>query len=106
MTLHEITPKQLRALLLLLVLVPLVLMLRFMTDALKGEHEAAWERLVNTNQRALLNAAASQQKHLATQAGKPAPEELHRFYADVFEPTVGIRILDSAGHIVAGPAMP
>ena len=57
---YEITPKQLRALLLLLVLVPfipMVLMLRFMTDALESERDAAWERIVTTNHRALLNAA-------------------------------------------------
>src|SRR5947207_11884600 len=83
MTLHEISPKQLRALLLLLVLVPfipMVLMLRFMTDALKGESDAAWERLVSTNQRALVAAAASQQKHLATLETAPEPNELRRFY--------------------------
>ncbi len=109
MTLHEISPKQLRALLLLLVLVPfipMVLMLRFMTDALEGERDAAWERIVSTNHRALLSAAAAHQKHLATQATPPTPEELRRFYRDVFEPIVEIDIFDSTGRIVAGPSPP
>ena len=47
MTTHEIRPKQLRALLLLLVLVPLIpiaLMARFMSDALKGDRMDAIER--------------------------------------------------------------
>src|SRR6187401_97474 len=96
MTSHEISPKQLRALLLLLILVPfipMVLMLRFMTDALKGETDAAWERLVSTNHRALLAAAASQQKHLATMKAPPAPEELRRFYREIFEPNIEINIV-------------
>jgi signal transduction histidine kinase len=107
MTIHEISPKQLRALLLLLVLVPfipMVLMLRFMTDALEGERDAAWERLVSTNQRALLSAAASHEKHLATLEAAPPPEELRRFYREVFEPTIEITIADAAGRIVAGPS--
>jgi signal transduction histidine kinase len=107
MTLHEITPKQLRALLLLLVLVPfipMVLMLRFMTDALHGERDAAWERLVSTNHRALLNAAATQEKHLATQTTPPDPAELRRFYRDVFESTIGIVIVDNQGHTFADPS--
>ena len=109
MTLHEISPKQLRALLLLLVLVPfipMVLMLRFMTDALKGESDAAWERLVSTNQRALVAAAASQQKHLATLEISPEPNELRRFYREIFEPNIEINVLDAKGTAVAGPTRP
>src|SRR6267154_443716 len=59
MTLHEITPKQLRALLLLLVLVPfipMVLMLRFMLDALEGERDAALERAGSVYQQTLADA--------------------------------------------------
>jgi len=133
MTLHEITPKQLRALLLLLVLVPfipMVLMLRFMTDALQSERDAAWERIVTTNHRALLNAAATLQKRVAAQAASPAqtappaqsasttqtaptappvpstptePEDLRRYFKEVFEPTIDVAIVDAAGHTVARP---
>jgi len=125
MTLHEITPKQLRALLLLLVLVPfipMVLMLRFMTDALESERDAAWERIVTTNHRALLNAAATLQKRVAAQAASSAqtappaqtatsvpstptePNDLRRYFREVFEPTIEVAIIDATGRVVAGPA--
>ena len=67
MTAHEIRPKQLRALLLLLVLVPLIpaaLMLRFMLDALRSERAAALDRTGALYQQALLTAGASFEKHL------------------------------------------
>lgn len=105
----EITPKQLRALLLLLVLVPfipMVLMLRFMTDALKGETDAAWERMVSTNHRALVVAAASHQKQLAALSEGPEPNELRRFYREIFEPNIEVNVLDAKGAIVAGPIPP
>jgi signal transduction histidine kinase len=126
MTLHEITPKQLRALLLLLVLVPfipMVLMLRFMTDALESERDAAWERIVTTNHRALLNAAATLQKRVAAQAtssvqtAPPAqtatsvpstptePDDLRRYFREVFEPTIEVAIIDATGRVVAGPTL-
>jgi len=107
MTLHEISPKQLRALLLLLVLVPfipMVLMLRFMTDALEGERAAAWERMVSTHQRTLTSATASLEKHLAARTAPLSPVELREFFHDVFDPEIEIHILDAAGKIVAGPA--
>ncbi len=125
MTLHEITPKQLRALLLLLVLVPfipMVLMLRFMTDALESERDAAWERLVTTNHRALLSASATLQKRLTAQAVPSAqttppaqtnapsvpftptePDDLRRYFREVFEPTIEVAIIDATGRVVAGP---
>ena len=109
MTLHVINPKQLRALLLLLVLVPfipMVLMLRFMTDALNGEKDAAWERLVGINQRALLSAVATHEKHLSSQMTPPSADEMRRFFREVFEPNIEICVRDTAGRIAAGPANP
>ena len=109
MTLHEISPKQLRALLLLLVLVPfipLVLMLRFMTDALEGEGNAARERFSSDAQRTLSSATISLDKHLLTQAGPMQPEDLRHLCLDVFDRTVDISIHDTDGHVVAGPASP
>ena len=109
MTIHEISPKQLRALLLLLVLVPfipLVLMLRFMTDALQGERDAAHERLASNTQRTLSSATISLDKHLVAQTTPAQPEELRRLCLEVFDRTVDISIHNSDGELVAGPAHP
>ena len=107
MTIHEISPKQLRALLFLLVLVPfipLVLMLRFMADALEGESDAARERFGGATQRTLDSTAVSLEKRLATQTTPAKPEDLRRFCREVFDRTVDISIHDAAGHVVAGSA--
>ena len=109
MTLHEIKPKQLRALLLLLVLVPfipMVLMLRFMADALEGERDAALERALSANQRTLMSAGVSLEKHLATRPSPVPPDELRKFYRDLFDASVDVCIADANGRIVAGPSPP
>jgi signal transduction histidine kinase len=109
LTLHEIKPKQLRALLLLLVLVPfipLVLMLRFMLDALEGERDAALERAASSYQQTLGSATGSLEKHLASKAGGPLPEEVRKFYRGIFDREIDIAIADTAGRIVAGPEKP
>src|SRR4051812_24660852 len=105
MTLHEISPKQLRALLVLLVLVPfipLVLMLRFMTDALEGERDAARERFSSNAQRTISSATASFDKHLAGRTDPVEPEELRRLCLDLFDRSVDVTIRDSSGQLVAG----
>ena len=105
MTIHEISPKQLRALLVLLVLVPfipLVLMLRFMTDALEGERDAARERFSSNAQRTLSTAAVSFDKHLAGRTDPVQPEELRNLCLDLFDRTVDVTIRDSTGLLVAG----
>lgn len=105
MTIHEISPKQLRALLVLLVLVPfipLVLMLRFMTDALEGERDAARERFSSNAQRTLSTASVSFDKHLAGRTAPVQPEELRRLCLDLFDRTVDVTIRDSTGQLVAG----
>src|SRR3954471_3514956 len=59
MTTHEIRPKQLRALLLLLVLVPFIpgaIMVRFMLDTLRVERLAALDRLQQFHSEALSSA--------------------------------------------------
>ena len=109
MTLHEIKPKQLRALLLLLVLVPfipMVLMLRFMLDALAGERDAAMERAASVYQQTLANAGPSLAKHLAIKAGGPQPEDARKFYRGLFDREIEVTINDGSGRIVAGPAAP
>lgn len=109
MILHEIKPKQLRALLLLLVLVPfipMVLMLRFMLDALAGEREAALERAAGVYQQTLVNAGPSLTKHLANKGGGSQPEDARKFFRGLFDREIEIAIFDSGGRVVAGPASP
>ncbi len=109
MTPHEIKPKQLRALLLLLVLVPfipMVLMLRFMTDALHGERDAAMERAANVYRETLGSADASLAKHLAARAAPPKSEDVRAFYRTLFDREIEVAIRDDSGKIVAGPASP
>jgi signal transduction histidine kinase len=107
MTAHEIRPKQLRALLLLLVLVPLIpvtLMVRFMSDALKGERLDAIERTRQFQTELLATALHS----APAIEGTPA-ERAARLYAHIMgftEPSVAIRILDGAGHRLAGEESP
>ena len=109
MTLHEIKPKQLRALLFLLVLVPFiptVLMLRFMLDALAGERDAAMERAAGVYQQTLVNAGPSLTKHLASKAGAQKPEDARSFYRGLFDREIEVAIANASGGIVAGPAAP
>lgn len=106
-TLHEIKPKQLHALLLLLVLVPfipLVLMLRFMLDTLASEREVAMERAAGVYQQTLVNAGPSLAKHLAARVGGPTPEDVRKFYRGLFDREIEIAIADGRGLTVAGPA--
>ncbi|MCE9611934.1 MAG: HAMP domain-containing histidine kinase [Chthoniobacter sp.] len=104
-TLHEFKPKQLRALLLLLVLVPfipMVLMLRFMLDALSGEREAALERAASVYQQTVVNAGPSLAKHLASKGGAAHPEDARKFFRALFDGEIEIAIADGGGQIVAG----
>ncbi len=105
MGVHEIKPKQLRALLLLLVLVPfipLVLMLRFMVDALESTRTVAMERTSRVYQQALSSALSSLEKHLAT-APKPArAERVFEFYRELFSSEIEVWLIDASGN----PALP
>ncbi len=106
MTLQEIKPKQLRALLLLLVLVPfipMVLMLPFILDALEGEREAAMERVTGFYQQTLVRGSASLVNHKERSTGPLQPEEVAAFYRGLFDQKVEVAIADTSGKIVAGP---
>jgi signal transduction histidine kinase len=107
MTATEIRPKQLRGLLLLLVLVPLIptaLMIRFMVDAFKGERLDALER---TQQRysQLLDSAL---RSVPPADGPPGARaaRLHEHLQEFTEPGVSIRIVDSDGNRLAGESAP
>ena len=105
MTSHEIKPKQLRALLLLLVLVPLiptVLMIRFVIDAVQSERAAALERTSAVLQQTLLRSDSSLKKHLAQKGGRTTPEEVHAFYRELFDREVDVSVLDQHGQRLAG----
>jgi signal transduction histidine kinase len=109
MSTHEIKPKQLRALLLLLVLVPfipLVLMLRFMVDALDSARTVAIERTSSVYQQALFNAQGSLEKHLATRPKPPRGEDVFAFYRDLFSSEIGVWLVDLSGKPVVPEPRP
>jgi signal transduction histidine kinase len=99
MSSHEIKPKQLRALLLLLVLVPLiptVLMIRFVIDAVQNERAAEQEKLASVYRQTFFNANASLARHLATRTTPITPREVHQFYRDLLDREVVVRVTDSS----------
>ena len=103
MTAHEIRPKQLRALLLLLVLVPLIpiaLMARFMSDALKGDRVEAIEHTQQFHTELLASALRSAPQAEGTPAERAA--RLHAHIREFAEPAVAIRIVDGTGRLLAG----
>jgi signal transduction histidine kinase len=105
MTTHEIRPKQLRALLLLLVLVPFiptVLMVRFVVDAVQSEREAAIERTRAIHQQTLFKADASFEKQVALRGKVPTPTEAYAHYRQLFDSTVQVLVIDPAGQRLAG----
>ena len=110
---HELSPRQLRSLLLLLVLLPLsptVLMFRFMVETVSNERAAAEERLGDIYRQALATATASLKNHFSAGDRRATPEALLQFYRRALDPTVGIRISGSDGRILApdaaGPGKP
>lgn len=109
MGIHEIKPKQLRALLLLLVLVPfipLVLMLRFMVDALDSARTVALERTGSVYQQALFNAQGSLEKHLATRPKPPRADDVFDYYRDLFSGEIGVWLVDTGGRAVVPEPQP
>jgi signal transduction histidine kinase len=97
----EFRPNQLRALLWLLVLVPLIptgLMLRFMLDTLHAEKTANFDRLGAIYQQTLDNAESGFSKHLSNLGRPPTPQEVHRYFRSLLDRDVIVRIADSNGH--------
>lgn len=105
---HEIRPKQLRALLLLLVLVPLIptgLMVRFMVDALKGERLDAIEQTQQRYTQWLDTALRSASSDTGSPAEQAARLEAH--LRELFsDPNISIRIVDGGGRLLAGEQTP
>jgi len=106
---HELSPRQLRALLLLLIILPLsptVLMFRFMVETVRSDNAAGQERLGNIYRQELAVATGSLKSHfMARNAGQPIkPEALFAYYRHEFDPEVRIRIVGADGHTLAGDA--
>ncbi len=112
MALHAISPKQIRALLLLLVCVPLIptiLLVRLMVDAVQTARDTSLAQAGTA-----LTAVAYQQQltrtvaGLAQQRGGPAPtaEALHRDIQQVFGQEVAVQISDERGHALQGSQPP
>src|SRR5215210_2402599 len=88
---HEISPRQMRGLLLLLVLVPLiptVLMLRFMIEVVESEQEAARERLSEVYRQSLGTAVSSLAGHFKgrTAAQAETRQAVVEYFQRTFDP--------------------
>lgn len=102
---REIKPQQLRALLLLLVLVPLIptaLMIRFMIDAADGERGVALEKMGAAYQQTLTNASGAFKRHLSAREELPTPRDVHDFYRALLDREVVVRIADFEGKALTG----
>ncbi|MEO8352097.1 MAG: histidine kinase dimerization/phospho-acceptor domain-containing protein, partial [Chthoniobacteraceae bacterium] len=108
MTPHEFRPSQVRALLLLLVIVPLiptVLMIRFMVDSVDDERTAAFERLSALYQQTLSNANATLARNVADQKTAISADEARRYFQGLFDRDVLVRVIDNEGKPVSGTSL-
>lgn len=108
MTPHEIRPSQVRALLWLLVLVPLiptVLMVRFMIVTVNDERTAAFDRLSALYQQTLTKATTTLARSTARQRTPISARETRQYYQDLFDRDVLLRLIDSEGRIVSGSSI-
>lgn len=99
---QETGSKQIRALILLLILVPLIptaIMLRFMLNAAQAEKEDTHERLRSVYQQALFTAKLSFQNHAKNMEDghKPNPREAFDFFNRAFDTDIQTRLCDQAG---------
>ncbi len=108
MTPHEFRPSQVRALLLLLAIVPLiptVLMVRFMVDSVDDERTAAFERLSALYQQTLTNASATLARNVADQKATISADEARLYFRDLFDRDVLVRVIDNEGKPVSGTTL-
>src|SRR6478609_4504978 len=108
MTSHEIRPGQLRALLLLLVLVPLIpaaLMVRFMLETLRVERLAAMDRLQQFHSEAVLGSLRNLPiKPQATNVD--GAEQILKAVKGIGSSDITARVVDGAGSYLAGELTP
>jgi signal transduction histidine kinase len=106
----EIRPSQLRALLWLLVVVPLIptgLMLRFMFDTVRAERESTFERLSAVYQRTLDNAVPGFARHIATLNQPITARDTHNYFRRfVLDQDVVMRVVDQTGKRLTGAIVP
>jgi signal transduction histidine kinase len=105
----EIRPSQLRALLWLLVLVPLIptgLMLRFMVDTVNAERTANFDRLSAIYQQTLDNATPGFRRHLATLNRPITARETHNYFRQLLDRDVLVRVIDQYGTPLTGATVP
>ena len=107
MSSHEIRPKQLRALLLLLFIVPFIptaLMARFMSDALKSERLLALDRTQQLYSDALTPMLRFTPKSDETNSGRA--REILEHLEKTSDHKVTIRIVDADGKLITGEPAP
>lgn len=109
MTPHEIRPRQLRALLLLLLLVPFIpiaLMVRFMFDTLKVERRSAMERAQQYHTEGIDALFRLAKPASLTGTMPERAEKLLQAWARTAEPNARARVVDSNGQHIAGEQNP
>lgn len=104
---HELSQRQLRALLLLLVLLPLtptVVMFRFMVEAVRNEYGVAEERLGDIYRQALATATRSLGRHfrISDAGGRVKAGELLEYYRRELDLGVQVEIVGEDGSVMAG----
>ncbi|HEX8310021.1 MAG TPA: histidine kinase dimerization/phospho-acceptor domain-containing protein, partial [Chthoniobacteraceae bacterium] len=105
---REIKTKQLRALLLLLVLVPLIptaLMIRFMLDAMEDKRTVVVDNLSALYQQTLAKADDSFGRQLAGRAEPITPREVHSFYRGLLDREAFIRVTTKDGRPITGVSL-
>lgn len=101
----EYRPSQIRALLWLLVLVPLIpvgLMVRFMADTLAAERTASLERLGSIYQQTLNNAWPGFERQMVAPGHTPSAKDVHRYFRTLLDSDVVLRVVDSNGRALTG----
>ena len=103
---QEITPRQIRALLLLLVLAPLIptgLLVRLMFETVQEERAAARETIASAWQDTLSMAVRGLENSLGNDpASKPSPEKVWTALKKSFEHEVEVRLVGKDGRVLAG----
>lgn len=99
---NELTSRQARALILLLILVPLIpttLMLRLMFNSIEAERVATEERTHELYRQALHAAGSSLAAHLGANSfpAEELPQRVRQFYERAFDRDVAVRLVDAQG---------
>lgn len=102
---HEIRPAQLRALLLLLVLVPLVptvLLLRFTQDVRESERAVARQQAEELYGQILTTSGRTLTRNIEARGGRVSPADVQQFYSELLGPEIAVRVKDARGQVLSG----